>query len=64
MEDFMSFEFIFDALKRENQTKIDDVNFQIAQLERYIQMLKQQIAMLKALIEAMKQAQQALMAVA
>lgn len=61
--EMMSFEQIFDALRRENQSRISEHRTMIVQLEMYVAHLKERIATLKAM-KAMKAALKSLMKVA
>lgn len=61
--EMMSFEQIFDALRRENQSRLDEHRTMIVQLEMYVAHLKARIATLKAM-KAMKKALESLMKVA
>lgn len=61
--EMMSFEQIFDALRRENQSRVDEHRTMIVQLEMYVAHLKARIATLKAM-KAMKAALKSLMEVA
>lgn len=61
--EMMSFEQIFDALRRENQSRLDEHRTMIVQLEMYVAHLKARIATLKVM-KAMKAALKSLMKVA